>query len=136
MATTVFSPSVPPQLYPLSTQDGKDIPNEVIKATFFAQLAVSTGSWIPFEIPSEEDILWFYSTSDALVSWASPLPSIPIVDGVAHPATLFIPAYTAIVVAPIALSMSLLSLGEAATIQVQGIQRWAALALPRQAIGR
>ena len=139
MSISPNSTGIPEQLYPLTTQDGQSIPNDVIKPTFFLPMTASSGSFQTADLPSDTDLLVIYSEADIIVAWEIEDISFPLLNGTVYSKMLFIPAFHATVCTVLGDKISVAlraSTGNAAAVNVQGIQRWEALALPRQAARR
>ena len=120
------------QLYPLSTEDGKSIPLEVIRPLGAFVLSVAdeatftTGAY---------PVVSIRCTKDAVLVFDS---SVVISEGVDIADALILPAETIITAAiPVSTPSKIKLMEEGpATLYVQYIQKWAGLGLTRQVVQR
>lgn len=121
------------QLYPFATEDGKDIPLEVIRplGAFFVNVPAGGSSFI---LPEKYEIVSAYSSEHALWSFLGNDP----VAGTDNNEALFIPAQQTITAAiPISAAGKIVPLeGLPCLVVIQAIQRWAGIGMQRQLVRR
>lgn len=119
-------------IYPLSTQDGKNIPLDVIRPKSLVSYGFKGDAATAITIPAGFALCWAYATQDCFLCIAPVnLPS-SLVDGTPYPFTVFIPAGTPIVIMVVPGQASLLGFGSQGTLILNWVEQWAALAQQQQ----
>jgi len=130
MATT----PVQDQLYPFSTEDNKAIPLDIIRPVALIKSELLAAGNTPITIPTDWKVASFYCPTGCYIEFAAAtMPIVPI-NGVAYANVLFVPpncVVTATVLPGVA-NINPVKSG-ASYIVMQQIQKWAGLALRRQA---
>lgn len=125
MATT------PSGIYPLSTQDGKDIPLDIIKplSLLFYDLVSNVVKVI--NVPIAVKLAYIYSRVDCLVRFNVVALPYPMLQDTIYSDTIFIPSATpvSVVVNPGAGSILPLASGK---IYISFVEQWASLSQPIQ----
>lgn len=117
--------------YPLTTQDGQAIPLDVINPSGLIYQDASTSAWADITIPAGMTLATFKASEDTLVDLTGTM-TVATAVATHYPSMLFVPKgfVVASVVAPGPIKVRALS--AASRIYIQGIYRWASLALARQ----
>lgn len=122
------------ELYSFSTEDGKAIPLDIIRPLAIMLQAVNAGSQTSITIPVTWKVASFYSSVGCFIEFASALMPWPILANTEYTDVLFVPP-NIIVTATVIPGVAIISpaSGSAGSIIIQQIQKWAGLALRRQA---
>ena len=117
----------PDDLYPFSTQDGKAIPNDVVKPLATVSFAINAGASNNIVIPDGYTLVWVYATKHCLLKiGANDLPA-PLIAGTSYANTTFIPAESPMVLLVSAGAADLQGVGTAGTLYMMSIVQWAGL---------
>ncbi len=120
--------TVPAQLYPLASSDGKDIPFDVLKPVGLAYYSFNAGSPTEIALPASAELATIFATADAVVFFGTAaLPLNSYADG-----ALFVPANTIVTAQLPATTLKIKGITFSGLVYIQVVQKWAALALPRQ----
>lgn len=123
-------------LYPLSTQDGKAIPLDIVKpkGLAFFNIPVTGSLAVDAIIPTGYKVCWLYATQDCIIKFSAVNLPVPLVEGTNYEDAVFIPAQTPIVIAVTEGEASLVGLGDSAGIlYINHVEQWAAM-LQRQQV--
>lgn len=125
MATT------PAGIYPLSTQDGRDIPFDIIKplSLIFYTLAANVVKTI--NIPTTVKLAYVYSRVDCLVRFNATALPYPVVQDTVYSDAIFIPAATPVSVVVNSGVGSILPF-TSGNIYISFVEQWASLSQPIQ----
>jgi len=124
--------SVPANLYPFSTQDGKVIPLDIIRPSALVKLSPTASIAGPLAIDISYSIGVFMSDVDCLVRFGSTI-SLPLGAGTIYTNVLLVPANTLTVSVIPASPLYYATAGEVAgTLWIQLIAKWAGLGLEKQ----
>lgn len=119
------------QLYPLSTEDNKAIPLDIIRP--LAVIKKATGSaLVDITIPADWSIASFYSAAGCFVQFGGATLVSPLIEGTPYADTLFVPPgciVTSTVTPGVA---KVLSMAGTSSVIIQQVQKWAGIALQRQ----
>lgn len=118
------------QLYPFSTAEGTPIPLDIIRATGVIIKSYNQLAAAAVVFPASMQLAAFYSQKDCLVQFGDDL--VPPVDGVHQELTLYVPAHMVVMAVVPTLTGTVLGLSEAGTLIIQGVYKWAGIALARQ----
>lgn len=124
------------ELYPFTTPDGKLIPLDIILPLSAVMVEFAASVATAFTIPESCELCSLYSSTGCFLRMGAVLPD-PLVSGTEYSDTLFIPPYTTITSKLIPGSGSIYPFiaADSGILVLQGIQKWAFAALPRQ-LGR
>ena len=124
--------SITNEQYPLTTQDGTAIPLDIIRPLGLIYQTVSSSGWTTMTIPAGMELAMFKASEDCYVDLTGTVAVAPVA-GTHYPSMLFVPRgfIVSSTVAPGTIKVR--SVSVAGQIFIQGIQKWAALSLPRQA---
>lgn len=122
--------SIQQELYPFSTQNSQAIPLDVIDPLAHITNALTT-TFANVTIPSDWEICTLYSDVDAYVDMAPGAYGTPV-DGTSYADLLFLPSKFVVTARIKPGTIRVRAVIGAGRIQIQHIQKWAALALPRQ----
>jgi len=130
MATTAAQD----QLYPFSTEDNKSIPLDIIKPLSIIVLDVSAGALSTFVVPADWKVATFFCEKGCVVEFATAnIPATPV-SGVEYPTALFVPPNCVVTATVIEGTASVGVLGSGVSkLVIQQVQKWAGMALRRQA---
>lgn len=127
---------IPRELYPLSTRSGDAIPMDIIKPEKVVILDVAPNSVTAHTFAEDNKILVLYATVDTVLSFSGASMVAPVPEGTYLTDAIFIPAFTIITCESIAGSGKIVSLVDTGTLVIQVVEKWAALAVPKQAVVR
>ena len=127
---------VPRELYPLSTRSGDAIPMDIIKPEKVVILDVAPNSVTNHTFDDDNKVLILYETVDTVLSFSGAGMIAPVPEGTYLTDAVFIPAFTLITCESIAGAGKIVSLADPGTLVIQFVEKWAALAVPKQAIVR
>lgn len=122
------------QLYPFSTEDSKAIPLDIIRPLGVLVKSFLGAGVASVTIPAGWKTASFYSPTGCFIQFAAAVLPGPLLENVSYDSTLFVPpncVVTSTVIEGVATIAALNSVG--GYLVVQGIQKWAGLALARQA---
>jgi len=122
--------SIPVEIYPLSTQDGKSIPLDIISPEGMVYQALTT-SWSTIALTSLYNTAVIFSTTAALLDITNTAAGTPA-SGSLNTGMLYIPAETVVTLILPTASIKVRAVTGTGDLYINGIRRWAALALPRQ----
>lgn len=117
--------------YPLTTQDGKAIPLDIIKPSGLIFQDVTALAWSSLTIPSGMDLAMFRATEDIFVD-LNGVQTIPLPVATFHNSVLLVPKGFVVASTINAGTLRAIGVSKAGRIYIQGIQKWAALSFPRQ----
>lgn len=120
-----------PQLYPFSTADSESIPLEIIRPTGVITVKFTSGGEVPISFGDTMQLAAFYSPEGCFLQFGDTLIA-PVLSGAHYEDTLFVPPgviITSVIVKKSARAISYIGGG---SLIVQGIYKWASLALPIQ----
>ena len=120
--------TAPTDLYPLTTQDGQAIPNDVIKPLALVSFAILEGASNNITIPADYTLVWVYATKACLLKiGASDLPA-PLVAGTSYANTTLIPAESPMVMMVAAGAADVQGVGPSdGVLYMMSIVQWAGL---------
>lgn len=119
-----------PELYPFSTQDGKSIPLEIVSPNGMIVQALTT-SWSTVVLTELYNLSVIFSSVDLFLDETNTASGTPT-SGTSYAGWIFIPANTAVTLTLPTASIKVRAVAGSGNLYINGIQKWAALALPRQ----
>jgi hypothetical protein len=117
--------------YPLSTQDGKAIPLDIIKPLGVLSQAFGPGVATDFDIPEDYEIGIVFATEDCFVSIVGDNLAA-LMDNTIYENTVFVPARTAITIVLTDGVCYVRGTEASGSIYMQFIEKWAAFGLETQ----
>ena len=120
-----------PQLYPLSTQDGKHIPLDVVKPLGLTAFTMTANTAADITVPVGYSLVWLYATAACVLHMTAVNLPNALVSGTNYTDSIFIPADTLMTIVVEEGECSLLGLG-AGTLYMNSVEQWAALVQPLQ----
>lgn len=125
--------SLPPELYPFATQEGKAVPLEIIKPIAALKFSFTT-TIASLVLPVSLNLSAIFSTEDCFIDLANVITAIT--SGVTYDNLLFIPKETVVMVMLPTATVKVKGDTAAGDLYIQGIQKWASMHLPRQFTGK
>lgn len=125
-----MSNSIPSEVYPFATQDGKAIPLDIIKPAGLILQAFTPLAVASFIIPAGYKVGTMLASKACIVRFGQTIPAL--VDGTFYEDMLLIPNDTIITVSFDPTTLYVEGLTESGTFYLQLIERWAGLALDKQ----
>jgi len=122
--------TVPSEVYPFATQDGKAIPLDIIKPSGIITKTFTLAA-ASFTIPAGYKVGTFLATVGCLVRFGATLPN-PLVDATLYEDTLLVPNDTIVTSSILSTTVYVKGLAESGTLYVQLIEKWIGLALDKQ----
>ena len=123
------------ELYPFSTEDSKAIPLDVIRPLGMIKVAITALANTALTIPVGWKVVSFYSNVGCFVQFASATIPTPPVANTSYADTLFVPPNCLVMATVLEGVARVVSAeGVAGYLIAQNIQKWAGLALRRQAV--
>lgn len=125
------------ELYPFSTSDAKSVPVDIIWPLKFIKKAFAMNAATALTIPAGFDIVSIKATADVLVDFAN-AATYPVAE-TEYANALFVPAETIMTVrlpSTGAVKLVPATAGQAGSLYIQSVQKWAALGLQRQLTNR
>lgn len=125
------------ELYPFSTSDAKSVPVDIIWPLKFIKKAFIADDETSMSIPADFDIVSIKATADVLIDFGN-AATYPIAE-TAYSSALFVPAETIMTVrlpSTGAVKLVPATAGQAGSLYIQSVQKWAALGLQRQLTNR
>lgn len=128
------APTIAEQLYPFSTEDSKAIPLDVIRPLSLIKKSIPAAGTVVLTIPVDWKLATFYSPEGCFIEFVTATIPNPPVDNTPYPTTLLVPPNCVVTSTVIAGAARVVSLsGVLGYVVAQQIQKWAGLALSRQA---
>lgn len=124
---------LPLEIYPFATQDGKDIPLDIILPLAVVTIPVTAVS-ASLVLAAKFNLSAIFATSHCYMDLTG-VGTTPV-NGTTYDNWLFIPKETVVIAVLPAATIKVRALGDDGVLIVQGIQKWAALNLPRQFSGK
>jgi len=121
------------ELYPLSTQDGKHIPLDVVRPLGLTTFTVTLNDATNIVIPALYNLVWVYSTVSCVLAMPGLLLPSALVSGTDYADSVFIPADTLMTLVVTPGDCMVLGLSGSGTLYMNSIEQWAALVQNRQA---
>ena len=121
------------ELYPFSTQDGQPIPLEIINplaSVYFAHTTTAAS----LVLSAKFNLSAIFSTEHCIIDLSNTLSSW--VSGTTYNDTLFIPKETIVLAVLPTATIKVRSFDTSGNLFIQGVQKWAAMNLPRQFTGK
>lgn len=118
--------------YPLTTQDGVAIPLDIIKPSGLIFQALTSSAWTSITIPLKTDLVMLKASEDCILDMTG-LAAIAFVEGAYNAKALYLPKGFVVAVAIDPGVIKARAVSTATVLYIQGIYKWAALSLPRQA---
>ena len=122
--------TTPVELYPLSTQDAKSIPLEIVAPNGMIYQAMAT-SWSTIVLTDLYNLAVIFSSVALFLDITNTAAGSPT-SGTSYSGWIYIPADTAVTVALPTGSIKVRAVAGSGDAYINGIQKWAALGLPRQ----
>lgn len=113
-------------LYPLSTQDGKAIPLDVIAPSSLVKFSFVAGVASDVIIPAGYNVCWLFATKACILRLSATDLPVALVDGTPYDYALYVPAQMPITVMLTSGEASLLGLGDG-DLYINAVEQWAAL---------
>ena len=117
------------EIYPLSTQNAGWIPLDVIKPLAITYLVFGTG-FSDLVLSANTNLAAIWASEHCLLDLSN--TATTIVSGTTYNNWLFIPKDSVVMVTLPTATIKVRGLTASGRLVIQGIQRWSALALPRQ----
>ncbi len=121
--------TIPNELYPFSTQDGKAIPLEIVRPLAFVFVALST-SYGSVVLNNKFNLAALFASVDCVMDTTG--LETTLVAGTTYNGMLFIPANTVVMAALPTITAKVRSIADDGQLFIQGVQQWSALNLARQ----
>jgi len=118
-------------LYPLSSQDGKAIPLDIVKPSNLVVFNFAANISADVVIPSGFNLCWIYATKACILQSGASIPDVPA-EGTAYPNAAYIPEGMPLTLVLEPGQISLVGLEEAGTLYINCIEQWAALLQAKQ----
>lgn len=119
------------QLYPFSTQNGEFIPLEIIRPTGIISKSFTISGVSTIAFPATMQLAGFYSEEGCIIDFSNTL-SAPLADGTLYSNALIVPPQMLVSSVILSPTAKVIGLKIPGVLLVQGIYKWAALALSRQ----
>lgn len=120
----------PPELYPASTQDGKAIPLEIMAPKGMITQALTT-AWSTIALSALYENSIIFSTVNMFLDITNTASGSPT-SGTSYTGWVMIPANIAVTIVLPAASIKVRAVTGGGDVYINGMQKWASLALPRQ----
>lgn len=117
------------EIYPYSTQSGEPIPLDIIKPLAVLPYTFST-AFSSLVIPATYALATILSDQDAIIDFSNSLSGF--VSGTSYSNVLYLPAGVIVVASIPPGTVKVKGLTTGGSFVMQAIQKWSALALPRQ----
>lgn len=122
--------ATPVELYPFATQDGKDIPLDIIKPLGTIMFSM-TLSFVNCVLPVKYNLSALFSTSAAYIDLTGTASSAPV-SGTDNVGWLYLPANTVLIAELPTITAKIRAVSAAGDLYITALQKYAALGLPRQ----
>lgn len=123
--------TVPIGIYPLSTQDGRDIPLDIIKPLSLILYDLVANAIKTINVPTTVKLTYIYSRVDCIIKFNSTLLPYPMLQDTIYTDAMFIPAATPVSVVVNSGVGSILPLASG-RIYLSFVEQWASLSQPIQ----
>ena len=125
--------TLPRELYPFSTQDGKAVPLEIIQPSAMVMLDVTT-SYSTLALPDSLNLAAIFASCDCVIDLTG--AATTLASGTLYNSMLFVPASTVVMAKLETVTAKIRAVSDSGTIFIQGVERWAGLNLTRQFTGK
>ena len=125
--------TLPRELYPFATQDGKAVPLEIIQPTAMVMLDITT-SYSTLALPDSLNLAAIFASCDCVIDLTG--AATTLTSGTLYNSMLFVPASTVVMAKLETVTAKIRAVSDSGVIFIQGVERWAALNLARQFTGK
>lgn len=120
----------PVELYPFSTQDGKNIPLDIVKPLGTILFSMTT-SFAACVLPAKYNLSALFSTVAVYIDLTGTAVSAPV-SGVDNIGWLYLPANTVLIAELPTITAKIRAVSASGDLYITALQKYAALGLPRQ----